>query len=321
MTITAVRTERPTERPARRAAELALPDEHLWSPVTEFTLAGLTADAGDAFEAWGLARVAGRSWTLLTATGSPAIAVGDEQRWEDTICSATQSATEAVHVADLRRRKDPVLRAASERWGVRAYVGAPVLAPGGERLGSLCGWSTTPSPDDERLRSRVTRHAHFLGTTLARELREVRDGRLAAWATPPATRDALTRLPDRRAWGRLLQDEDERGRPLAEPAAVTVVDVGAIGSTRGLRRAASALLEVAGTSSTVARTGARQFGVLSCAVEGRTAGAVADAVLSGLADALPQARSGRSLRRGLAPLADVWSAAEADLLVARRGSR
>ncbi len=313
MTITAVRAERP--------AELSVHDEHLWSPVTEFTLAGLTADAGDAFEMWGLARVAGRSWTLLSATGSPVAAVGEEQRWDDTICSVTQTGPDAVHVGDLRRRKDPVLRAASERWGLRAYVGAPVLSPAGERLGSLCGWSATPSADDERLRSRVTRHAHFLGTTLARELRQVREDRLAGWAAPPATRDSLTRMPDRRAWGQLLQDEDERGRPLAEPAAVTVVDVGAIGSTRGLRRAGQALAEVAGASSTVARTGARQFAVLSCAVEGRSAVAVADAVLTDLADALPQARSGRSLRRGQTPLGDVWAAAEADLLVARRGSR
>ena len=321
MTITAVRTERPTELSGGRAAELAVQDDHLWSPVTQFTLAGLTADAGDAFEMWGLARTSGRSWTLLSGTGATAPAVGTEMRWDETICSVVQTGTEAVHVADLRRRKDPVLRTASERWGVRAYVGAPVLAPSGERLGSLCGWSATPSHDDERLRSRVTRHAHFLRTTLALGLREERATRQAAWATPPASRDALTRLADRRAWGRLLHDEDERGRSLAEPAAVTLVDVGDVSSTRGLRRVAPALTEVAGSSSTVARTGPRQFGLLSCAVEGQHAGAVADAVLGGVAEALPQARSGRALRRGQSTLADVWAAAEADLLVARRGTR
>ena len=321
MTITAVRAERPTELSGGRTSELAVQDDHLWSPVTQFTLAGLTADAGDAFEMWGLARVADRSWTLLSSTGATASAIGTEARWDETICSVAQTGSDAVHVADLRRRRDPVLRTASERWGLRAYVGAPVLAPGGERLGSLCGWSTTPTQDDERLRARVTRHAHFLGTTLARELREVRATRQAAWATPPASRDALTRLPDRRAWGRLLHDEDERGRSLAEPAAVTLVDAGAVSSTRGLRRVAQALTEVAGTSSTVARTGPRQFGLLSCAVEGQHAGAVADAVLTGVSDALPQARSGRALRRGQSTLADVWAAAEADLLVARRGTR
>lgn len=313
MTITAVRTERPVE--------LAAQEDHLWSPVTQFTLAGLTADAGDAYEMWGLARVAGQGWTLLSGTGAVAAAVGTEVRWDDTICSVVQTSTEAVHITDLRRRKDPVLRGASERWGVRAYVGAPVLGPSGDQIGSLCGWSATPSHDDERLRSRVTRHAHFLGTTLSRELRQLRESRLADWATAPASRDSLTRLPDRRAWGRLLQDEDERGRPLAEPAAVTVVDVGAISSTRGLKRAAQALQEVAGSSSTVARTGARQFGVLSCAADGSSATTVADGVLLGLAESLPQARSGRALRRGQVPLADVWAAAESDLLVARRGSR
>jgi hypothetical protein len=145
MTITAVRTERPTELSGGGTSALAVQDDHLWSPVTQFTLSGLTADAGDAFEMWGLARTAGRSWTLLSATGATAAAVGAEMHWDETVCSVVQAGTEAVHVADLRRRKDPVLRTASERWGIRAYVGAPVLAPGGERLGSLCGWSATPS--------------------------------------------------------------------------------------------------------------------------------------------------------------------------------
>ncbi|WP_180357653.1 GGDEF domain-containing protein [Streptomyces sp. NP160] len=288
----------------------------LWEPCTAFTLDGLAADAGDRFEMWGVARVVAGGWTVLAGTEGCVVPVGAEHRWEDTLCASLQRGPEAALAGDLRRRRDPEVRAKAERFGLRAYVGAPLLQ-GGRLVGSLCGWSRTPTTDDDALRARVTRNASFLGATLARELHRVDQERREDWARKPSSRDHLTRLPDRRSWGQLLQHEDDRGRSLAEPAAVTVVDVGTVSSTRALRRLAGALRESSGSAGVVARTGARQFGVLSTSTPEEGPLAVSERVLEQLRSAAPQARAGSAVRRGQTSLAEVWVAAEGDLLSAR----
>lgn len=291
-------------------------DAAVWGPCAAFTLDGLAADARDRFEMWGVARVVAGGWTVVAGSADLVVAQGTEHRWEDTLCASLQRGEEASFAGDLRRRRDPDVRAKAERFGLRAYVGAP-LRDGDRLVGSLCGWSRTPTTDDEALRARVTRNASFLGATLGRELHRVGQDRQEDWTAKPASRDQLTRLPDRRSWGVLLQHEDDRGRALAEPAAVTVVDVGTVSSTRALRRLAGALQESAGSAGVVARTGARQFGVLSSSTREEGPLAVSARVVEQLRSAAPQARAGSAVRRGQASLADVWVSAEGDLLSAR----
>lgn len=288
----------------------------VWGPCADFTLGGLLADARDSFEMWGVTRVVAGSWTLVQGAGDVADAVGTHLGWDETLCSSLLRGTEAAFAGDLRRRRDPELRAKGERFGLRAYVGAP-LRDGDRTVGTLCGWSRTPSHDDEHLRSRVERNAAFLGATLVRELHRVEQDRRQDWTAKPTSRDHLTRLPDRRTWGVLLQNEDERARALAEPAAVTVVDVGTVSSTRALRRLAGALQEAAGSAGVVARTGARQFGVLSTTSGAEGPLAVSTRVVEQVRTAAPAARAGSAVRRGQASLAEVWVAAEGDLLSAR----
>lgn len=301
---------------AALSVQLSSGEGALWARCADFTLGGLAADAGASFEMWGVARVVAGGWTALAGSGDLVAAVGTEHPWQDTLCASLQRGPEAALAGDLRRRRDPELRAKAERFGVRAYVGAPLL-DGGRVVGSLCGWSRTPATDDDALRARVTRNAAFLGTTLGRELHRTGQEREQDWASRPASRDHLTRLPDRRSWGALLQREDDRARGLAEPAAVTVVDVGTVSSTRALRRLAGALAEAAGPAGVVARTGARQFGVLSTSAGEQGPLAVSARVVEQLRTAAPQVRAGSAVRHGQAALADVWVAAEDDLLSAR----
>ncbi len=165
-----------------------------------------------------------------------------------TVCHHLLVDDRAAHAPDVRRHELPAVRALGRRHGLGEYVTAPLRRPDGSLLGSLCGWSASPAvaPDPAGTLRRLEAAADHLSARFAAALEAAADDRRADRERALRSADPVTALPDRRGWGQLLQDEEERALQLAAPVSVVLVDVGTVRTARGLRRAGDVLREAAG---------------------------------------------------------------------------
>lgn len=217
--------------------------------------------------------------------------------WDESLCA---SMVAGLGLCVAPRAVDvPAYAAAGNRrqMAIEAYVGVPLRHRDGALFGTLCGFDPDPQPDSLRgAAPLVLLQARLLSTVLASELDREYEQRRAERAEADAARDALTGLPNRRAWDAVLVAEDARSRRYGHPGSVLMVDLNGlktVNDSRGhaagdrlLRRCARVLTATARASDFVARLGGDEFGIL--VAETDHAGARAQAARLRLAlDAAP----------------------------------
>lgn len=306
----------------------SLPDRPGPAVVRKHLASVFGASAGSAVDAlaategldgFAVSRMTDRWWTGVAADAAHRTPVLDRPLPVTlTVCHHLLVDDRAAHAPDVRRHELPAVRALGRRHGLGEYVTAPLRGPDGSLLGSLCGWSASPAvaPDPAGTLRRLEAAADHLSARFAAALEAAADDRRADRERALRSADPVTALPDRRGWGQLLQDEEERALQLAAPVSVVLVDVGTVRTARGLRRAGDVLREAAGDVA-VARVSGQRFGLLAGDVE--DPGPLARQAGEALAAAGFGAATGSAVREPQEGVAQTWWRAEDALVKVRAG--
>jgi len=227
------------------------------------------------FGLWMVTRVQGDDLIILQSEDDGyGVSPGTVIRWADSFCSemvkgngpriAPNSEVVPAYAAAPAGRQVPI----------KAYVGVPLTHADGRLFGTLCAIDPQPQPDaivDQQ--DLIELLASMLSAILDAELKLSEAIRRSQHLELEALIDPLTSLLNRRAWDRLLAQEEERCRRYGHTATVFVVDLDhlkEINDTAGhaagdalLVRAASALQEVVRDIDIVARLGGDEFGLIA----------------------------------------------------------
>jgi diguanylate cyclase (GGDEF)-like protein len=223
---------------------------------------------------------------------------GDTSPWEDSFCVHMVAGDGPSVAPDAQ--SVPVYAAAKVNATVQigAYAGTPIVEPSGSVFGVLCGIDPVAKHQDEAL-SHVAPLLTLLGELLSMMLAADREMDRAAQALLQATlaaeTDMLTGLHNRRAWDRILVEEEERFRRFADPTVAVVLDLdllkavndsqGHAAGDRYIQLAGSALRRAVEGRGVVARLGGDEFAVLLRDCDEVDASPVVDRMYEALADA------------------------------------
>lgn len=284
------------------------------------------------FSAWALTRVSGGTSTVLVSSDLFPAAAGEQIPWTDTLCHRVFEEGVPRVTLDVRAvaslRDTPFAR----RWGVGAYLSAPLSIDGETLFGTLC--ALDPEPREPEMLTRlplVDLQARLLSTMLASDVRLDEVRRRAERAEADALVDAMTGLVNRRGWQLLLDREEQRCRRYGSAASVLVLDLDglkavndSLGHPAGdvlLQRTAQVLRDATRGVDVVARLGGDEFAVLAVGT-GQEMAAVERARLpSLLADARIEASLGFAARESDGGLAAAWIRADADMYRVKRGKQ
>lgn len=161
----------------------------------------------------------------------------------------------------------------------------------------------------------------------AAEQRALHAEALAASAEELALVDALTGLPNRRAWEQALRREEQRCRRANHPAAIICMDLDRLkeqndsaGHAAGdelLQRAAECLRRVIRTHDLAARLGGDEFGILLVECVGECVPTIVNRLRAALASAGVAATLGWAARANGNDLHAAWRAADESLIAAK----
>ncbi len=227
------------------------------------------------FRFWAVTRLTGQTYVVAaTAPGGFPAEPGEQMAWTETLCRQVLQGPAprvAPDVSTVPAHSDlPLVR----RWGIGAYLSAPLTLDGTTLYGTLC--AVDPDPQPTRVTGSVglvDRQARLLSTLLVAEMRADDALRRAERAEAEALMDPLTGLANRRGWELLLEREEQRCRRYSAVASVLVVDLDglkAANDSRGhaagdalIRKAADVLRSAVRSADVVARLGGDEFAVLA----------------------------------------------------------
>jgi diguanylate cyclase (GGDEF)-like protein len=167
----------------------------------------------------------------------------------------------------------PAVDQAVDQAGIGACIGAPLRSADGTVLGSLSGIHHAPYPNlDPAEHELVAVLADLLAGFMSAEIGSIELERQNERFRFEAMTDALTHLPNRRAWEHKLEREQSRALRLGETSFVSVIDLDelkAVNDAQGhaagdelLRQTALALRYAVRDSDFIARLGGDEFAVL-----------------------------------------------------------
>lgn len=226
---------------------------------------------------WSVTRVENGQQTFLyldedNGYGKPR---GDSHPWEASFCirmAAGEGPTVAPDAQAIQAYADAAVNDTAQ---IGAYAGAVISEPGGELFGAICGLNPTSLLDDKAL-AQAAPLLQFMGQMLTIVLASDRDRANVAWgmleATLASETDALTGLYNRRAWERVIAEEEGRFSRFADPTVLVMLDLdhlktvndteGHAAGDRYIQAAASVLHQAVRSTDVVARVGGDEFGVL-----------------------------------------------------------
>jgi diguanylate cyclase (GGDEF)-like protein len=274
------------------------------------------------FSLWMVTRVQGDDFIVLQSDGEGyGVSPGTVIRWADSFCSEMVKGNGPRIAPDSSAVAAYAAAPVGWQLPIKAYIGVPLTHADGRLFGTLCAIDPARQPEaivqEQEL---VELLASMLSAILDAELKLSEAIRRSEHLQHEALVDPLTSLPNRRAWDRLLAQEEERCRRYGHSATVFVVDLDQLkeindadGHAAGdalLVRAAAALREVVRDIDMVARLGGDEFGLI--AVECDAAGA--ELLLERLRDALDRqqvrASVGLSVREPSGGLKRAWEQAD-----------
>ncbi|MDP9794883.1 diguanylate cyclase (GGDEF)-like protein [Catenuloplanes nepalensis] len=226
---------------------------------------------------WAITRVEdGRqSYLYLDADNGYGLRQGDSHPWEDSYCSHMAAGRAPAVAADARAVPAYAKAAINDVIDIGTYAGAVITEPDGTLFGAICGLDPQTQAADSRIARAEPLLAllgHLLTTALAADRAQDRATHAMLREHLSAETDALTGLPNRRAWHRLLDEARSRYERLADPTAVAMLDLDnlkAINDGQGhaagdayIAAAATAVRAALRDTDIVARLGGDEFGLL-----------------------------------------------------------
>ena len=282
---------------------------------------------------WMVTRTTGDDWIVLEAADSRYdVGPGALFRWSDSFCSRMVAGEGPAVAPDAAAVPAYAAAPIAGQVPIGAYVGVPLTLADGSLFGTLC--AIDPHPHDERLAAAGCEAGllgRMLSTLLSHELEADAQAQRAEAAEREAAVDALTGLPNRRAWDRALEAEEARCRRYGVSAAVCIVDLDSLkeanddhGHAAGdelLRTTAAALTGAAREGDVVARVGGDEFGVLLLGCDQDEAATAAARFEHALELAGVAASAGAAPRSPAASLSAAVTAADKAMYARKLGRR
>lgn len=229
---------------------------------------------------WSVTRVeSGRQTFLhLDPDNGYRLPQGHSLPWEDTLCVHMAAGRAPAVAPDARAvplYATAPMNAASSVGTIGTYAGAVIHEPNGHVFGTIVGLDPAPHRGDTGL-AQATGLLPLLGhlLTLVLAADRIRDhaGQSLVEASLTADTDGLTGLFSRRAWDRMILEEEQRFLRFADPTVLVMMDLdelklvndnlGHPAGDRFIRSAGTALRSVLRETDVVARLGGDEFGAL-----------------------------------------------------------
>lgn len=225
---------------------------------------------------WSVSRVEnGRQTYLYLDDNAYGMPNGSSVPWEETFCvHMSRGSTPSVAVDAMTV---PEYAASAARFGVQVgtYAGAVINEPGGELFGAICGIDPQTRVGEhtwETAAPLLQVLGRMLSMILAAERRRDHAADELLRAQLQAETDPMTGAFNRRAWQRVVAQEETRLARYADPLVAIMMDLDRlklVNDTHGhaegddyIRKAATALTRAVRSTDTVARLGGDEFGVL-----------------------------------------------------------
>src|SRR6056297_3327927 len=179
------------------------------------------------FGLWMITRVKEESWVVLSAEDqSFGVKAGDTFEWSDSICSRMvrdEGPRVAGRCDEIPAYVDAPIRS---RFDINAYIGIPLQTSCGRFFGTLCAIDNVEHPelDDSEL-PLLELLSGLLAGYVRNELENNELERRNERFRFEAMTDALTHLPNRRAWEEKLGKEQQRSRRLGETTFISIIDL------------------------------------------------------------------------------------------------
>lgn len=226
---------------------------------------------------WSVTRVEnGRQTFLYVAEDNDyQVGPGHSHPWEDSFCVHMAAGRAPAVAPDAQAVPVYAAAAVNQTAKIGAYAGAVIYEPQGSIFGAICGIDPENHGLDETL-AQAGPLLSLLGQLLTMVVAAERIRDLAAVALMEANlaaeTDVMTGLYNRRAWDRLLTEEEERFHRLADPTVAAILDLDLLKSVndrqghaagdRYIALAGAALRGCTKATDVVARLGGDEFGVL-----------------------------------------------------------
>jgi diguanylate cyclase len=223
---------------------------------------------------WAVTRVHQEEQTLLAVKGDAyPVDRGVVLPYPASFCRSMVTGAAPRVAPDVSVVPEYAAAAEATPFPVSAYVGTPIVAPGGELFGTVCGYDPDQQPASlAELLPLLDLLSSLLAAVLAADLHATDSARELEQARRDADTDPLTGLLNRRGWDRFLRLEEERFRRFGDPACVVIIDLDqlkVVNDTHGhdagdryIRRAAEVLERVFRAGDVLARLGGDEFGVV-----------------------------------------------------------
>lgn len=307
---------------------------------TEFRNFGAAATAVMAFlqerygfGLWMVTRVVQDRWIVLAAADEKyGVKAGDTFVWSDSICSRMvlgQGPRIAQRCGSMPAYVDAPIRSA---FSINAYIGIPLRTRCGRFFGTLCAIDDVEHPeiDDAELPL-----LDLLGGLLAGYIRnEIENNELERHNERfrfEAMTDALTHLPNRRAWQETIAKEQQRSKGLGDSTFVSIIDLNELkeindreGHAEGdelLRKTALTLRYAIRNSDFLARLGGDEFAVLGVQCDSIEPEEVSERLRSSLRKAGIGAAVGTAVGRPSDTHTEVWENADAAMYRDKKAGR
>lgn len=285
------------------------------------------------FGLWMVTRVIQDRWIVLAAEDDRfGVKAGDVLDWRDSIC-ARMVREDGPRIAgrcdDIPAYADAPIRS---RFDINAYIGIPLQTNCGRFFGTLCAIDDLEHPemDDTELPL-----LELLGGLLAGFIRsEIENNELERHNERfrfEAMTDALTHLPNRRAWAETLEREQRRSKRLGETTFISIIDLDelkAVNDRKGhaegdelLRKTALALRYAVRSSDFLARVGGDEFAVLGVQCDSIDPEEVSARLRCSLQKAGISASVGTAVGRPSDSHTEVWASADAAMYRDKRKGR
>ncbi|MFF5079407.1 diguanylate cyclase domain-containing protein [Actinoplanes sp. NPDC000266] len=226
---------------------------------------------------WAVTRVENgrQTYLYLDADNGYGLRQGGSHPWEDSFCIHMA----AGHAPTVARDAQavPVYAAAGVNTAIDigTYAGAVISEPDGTLFGAICGLDPQTHTNDPRMAAAEPLLAllgQVLTAALAADRVQDRSTNALLREQLSAETDALTGLPNRRAWQRLVDQAQQQLERLADPAVVAMLDLDklkVINDSQGhaagdayIITAATAARRALRDTDVIARLGGDEFAIL-----------------------------------------------------------
>nr|WP_255645931.1 diguanylate cyclase [Actinoplanes polyasparticus] len=260
-----------TTEPDRRSLPTAAGFEHAAQLVLDY----LHEQMPLAF--WAVTRVEnGRQMYLyLDADNGYGLRQGGSHPWQDSYCIHMAAGKAPTVARDAQAVPAYANAAVNDAVDIGTYAGAVITEPDGSLFGAICGLDPNTHTNDPRMagaESLLTMLGQLLTAALAADRIQDRSTNALLREQLSADTDALTGLPNRRAWQRITEQTQARFERLADPTVVAILDLDrlkTINDTHGhaagdsyIRAAATAARRAIRDADFIARLGGDEFGIV-----------------------------------------------------------